>query len=132
MKKVKKATAPRAVQTGRRPVRVRGKVPVTGKRASTPQLPCLTLEAECLVADTALLKANLTQLLPEAGPVALEIHKLQRIDTAALQVLAAFVRERDSHHRVVEWRGDSPALWSAAHLLGLSSYLKLQAPPASS
>jgi hypothetical protein len=46
-------------------------------------------------------------------------------DAAGLQVIATFVRERETHGRPVEWRGNAPALSAAAKLLGLSSFLKL-------
>jgi ABC-type transporter Mla MlaB component len=81
--------------------------------------------AECTVADASSLKTGLTKLLDEAGTVTLDISAVQRIDTAGLQVIATFVRERESHGREVEWRGSAPAISSAAKLLGLSSLLKL-------
>ena len=53
------------------------------------------------------------------------VGSLPVLDTAGLQVIAAFVRERERQGRQVEWRGSAPALTSAAKLLGLSSFLKL-------
>ncbi|MGH8270016.1 MAG: STAS domain-containing protein, partial [Steroidobacteraceae bacterium] len=50
---------------------------------------------------------------------------LQRIDTAALQLLAAFVRDRRTAGRAVDWRGGTAALESAAALLGLKDMLEL-------
>jgi ABC-type transporter Mla MlaB component len=81
--------------------------------------------AECTVADASSLKAGLAKLLDESGIVTLDVSAVQRIDTAGLQVIAAFVRERESQGRQVEWRGSAPALTAAAKLLGLSSFLKL-------
>ncbi len=81
--------------------------------------------AECTVADTAALKSGLAKLLDEPGAVTLDIGSVQRIDTAGLQVIATFVRERESLGRAVEWRGAAPALTAAAKLLGLSALLKL-------
>jgi ABC-type transporter Mla MlaB component len=52
---------------------------------------------------------------------------LQRIDTAGLQVITAFVRERTGNGRMVEWQGTAPVLASAAQLLGLTSLLRLPA-----
>jgi ABC-type transporter Mla MlaB component len=83
------------------------------------------IAAECTVADAGSLKAGLAKLLDDAGMVTLDISAVQRIDTAGLQVIATFVRERESHGRQVEWRGTAPALSAAAKLLGLSSFLKL-------
>jgi ABC-type transporter Mla MlaB component len=81
--------------------------------------------AECTVADAGALKSGLAKLLDEAGTVTLDIGSVQRIDTAGLQVIATFVRERESLGGQVEWRGTSPSLLAAAKLLGLSSLLKL-------
>jgi phospholipid transport system transporter-binding protein len=84
--------------------------------------------AECTVADASTLKAGLAKLLDDPGVVTLDVSAVQRIDTAGLQVIATFVRERESQGRQVEWRGSAPALTAAAKLLGLSAFLKL--PPA--
>jgi len=81
--------------------------------------------AECTVADASSLKTGLAKLLVESGTVTLDISAVQRIDTAGLQVIATFVRERELHGRQVQWRGHAPALSAAAQLLGLSALLKL-------
>ena len=87
----------------------------------------LALTAECLVSGASTLKESLAGLLDEPQPVTLDITALQRIDTAGLQVLTAFIRERAGHGRTVEWRGTAPALTSAAQLLGLTALLRLPA-----
>lgn len=95
---------------------------------AAPQTASLALEAECLVsAGASTLKESLAGLLDEPQPITLDITALQRIDTAGLQVLTAFIRERAGHGRTVEWRGTAPALTSAAQLLGLTSLLRLPA-----
>lgn len=83
--------------------------------------------AECTVADAGALKTSLAKLLDNSDTVTLDISAVQRIDTAGLQVIATFVRERESHGRQVQWRGDAPAMLAAAKLLGLSDLLKLPA-----
>jgi ABC-type transporter Mla MlaB component len=93
----------------------------------TPPSTALALTAECLVAGASTLKESLASLLDEPHPITLDITALQRIDTAGLQVLTAFIRERAGHGRTVEWRGTAPALTSAAQLLGLTSLLRLPA-----
>ena len=80
-----------------------------------------------MVSDAASLKENLAALLDEPLPVTLDITGLQRIDTAGLQVITAFVRERTGHGRPVEWQGAAPVLTTAARLLGLTSLLRLPA-----
>ena len=84
--------------------------------------------AECTVADASSLKSGLSKLLEEPGTVTLDIGSVQRIDTAGLQVIAAFIQERGSHGREVQWRGSAPALSAAAKLLGLDALLKLASP----
>ncbi len=87
----------------------------------------LSLPAECTVSGAIALKEQLAGLLDEPHPVTLDIASLQRIDTAAMQVITAFVRERAGHGRAVEWQGSAPVLLTAAQLLGLTSLLKLPA-----
>jgi ABC-type transporter Mla MlaB component len=93
----------------------------------TPPTTTVALAAECLVSGASTLKESLAGLLDEPQPITLDITALQRIDTAGLQVLTAFIRERAGHGRTVEWRGTAPALTSAAQLLGLTSLLGLPA-----
>jgi ABC-type transporter Mla MlaB component len=80
-----------------------------------------------MVSEASSLKERLAALLAEPQPVTLDINALQRIDTAALQVITAFVRERSESGRAVEWHGSAPVLATAAQLLGLTSLLKLPA-----
>jgi ABC-type transporter Mla MlaB component len=105
----------------------RGRAAKTPGADTEPQTGsgAFAVAAECTVADASSLKAGLAKLLDESGIVTLDVSAVQRIDTAGLQVIAAFVRERESEGRQVEWRGSAPALTAAAKLLGLSSFLKL-------
>lgn len=88
---------------------------------------CFALAAECTIADAGSLKSGLARLLDDSDSVTLDIGAVRRIDTAGLQVIAAFVRERESHGRKVQWRGSAPALSTAAQLLGLTALLGLPA-----
>jgi ABC-type transporter Mla MlaB component len=119
MNKRKQGTATRATRRGRS-----AKTPGADTEHKTGS-GAFAVAAECTVADAGSLKAGLAKLLDAAGMVTLDISAVQRIDTAGLQVIATFVRERESHGRQVEWRGTAPALSTAAKLLGLSSFLKL-------
>jgi anti-anti-sigma regulatory factor len=85
------------------------------------------IAAECTVADADSLKSGLAKLLEDSGPVTLDISAVQRIDTAGLQVIAAFVRECESYGRRVEWQGAAPAFTAAVVLLGLGACLRLPA-----
>ena len=119
MNKRKQGAATRTTRRGRA-----AKTPgaeIEHKPASGP----FAVAAECTVADAGTLKSGLAKLLDDTGVVTLDIGSVQRIDTAGLQVIATFVRERESLGRQVEWRGAAPALTAAAKLLGLSEFLKL-------
>lgn len=85
----------------------------------------LLLAAECTVAEADTLKSELGHRLAQSEPVTLDVSALQRIDTAGLQLLAAFVRDRRTAGRAVAWRGRASALETAAGLLGLRDMLEL-------
>lgn len=109
--------------TKRAPARGRSGA-VRGKSGRTVP-SALTLAAECTVAEADALQAELARRLDEPGGVTVDVSALQRIDTAGLQLLAAFVRDRRTAGRAVEWRGRAAALDTAASLLGLSDMLEL-------
>jgi ABC-type transporter Mla MlaB component len=75
--------------------------------------------------DVTALQAELADRLDESGPVQIDASAVQRIDTATLQLLAAFVRDLRADARLVEWIECSAALRRAAHSLGLTSALDL-------
>lgn len=107
--------------------RARGAHPSAPPKSAQPAPIQLPLPAACLVSDADSLKEHLAGLLDEPLPVRLNVTALQRIDTAGLQLITAFVRERAGRGRLVEWQGSAPALTTAAQLLGLASVLKLPA-----
>jgi anti-anti-sigma regulatory factor len=91
--------------------------------SATTKVGVLALPAECTTADAGTLKARLTKLLAHRKPVTLDRGSVQRVDTATLQMLAAFVRDRRAQGLAVEWSGEGAAFMNAASLLGLSSLL---------
>jgi ABC-type transporter Mla MlaB component len=119
MNKRKQGAVPRATGRGR---------PARTAPAAAAGSSSFTVAAECTVADASSLKSELAKLLDDTGVVTLDIGAVQRIDTAGLQLLATFVRERESHGRQVQWQGNAPSLATAAQLLGLGALLKLPAP----
>lgn len=122
MNKRKQGAVPRTTRRGR-PVRTAPTVAPEHKTANGP----FAVAAECTVADASSLKAALAKLLDETDSVTLDISAVQRIDTAGLQLIAMFVREREARGRQVRWQGAAPVLATAAQLLGLDSLLKLSA-----
>jgi phospholipid transport system transporter-binding protein len=113
---IRKQKAPVKTRVQRRSVN-RGKVARKAPAA-------LTLAAQCTVAQADALQAQLVRRLEEPQPVIVDVSALERIDTAGLQLLAAFVRDRRTAGRAVEWRGHAAALDCAASLLGLTDMLE--------
>jgi ABC-type transporter Mla MlaB component len=77
------------------------------------------------VGETRAVYGRLGEALTRALPVELRAQELERIDTAGMQLLIAFVRAAREHGLQPSWRGISPALTSGAQLLGLSEALEL-------
>jgi len=126
-----KRSAARSQTPAPRKAAPRGKPAPRGKASGTPaesrtqEDGALTLAADCTVAEADGLKSELARLLDESGPITVDVSALQRIDTAGLQLLAAFVRDRRTAGRAVAWRGEASALEAAAGLLGLNDMLEL-------
>lgn len=117
--KTRKQKNPLSQRARRRPTK-RSKA-----RRRTHEDGSLTLTAECTVAEAEALKSELARRLDDSAPVTVDVSALQRIDTAGLQLLAAFVRDRRTAGRAVTWRGRASALEAAAGLLGLRDMLEL-------
>lgn len=90
----------------------------------------LALPSSCTVKDAADLKALLCSQLDSPDCVVLDVANVERIDTAALQLLCAFVRDRQARGRTVQWHGNSTALHEACDLLAIRGLLGLEAAPA--
>jgi phospholipid transport system transporter-binding protein len=71
------------------------------------------------------LQAQLAERLDESGTVRIDGSGVDRVDTAALQLLAVFVRDLRAEARAVEWIGCSVGLRKAANGLGLGMALGL-------
>jgi len=88
--------------------------------------PIVVLAANCSVKDAAALKTSLCAFSNHGDAVTLDVSAVERVDTATMQLLCAFVRDRNSRNQGVTWRGESPALQDAVHLLGVSALLGLE------
>jgi len=73
------------------------------------------------------LQTELAERLDDSGTVQIDGSAVERIDTATLQLLAAFVRDLRADARGVDWIGCSAVLRRAAHSLGLAVALDLAA-----
>ena len=96
-------------------------VTATDVVAAVVQLP-----ADCRLAAQAALKRELQAVLCQ-GEIVLDVACLERVDTAALQLLVLFRRELENQGGKLRWRGANPVLGEAASLLGLEQLLNLPA-----
>jgi ABC-type transporter Mla MlaB component len=83
------------------------------------------LAANCTIRDCSTLKADLSAVLAEPASVSIDVSALERIDTAAIQLLCAFVRDRKGRQLGVTFSGKSAALTEAARLLGVDAVLDI-------
>jgi phospholipid transport system transporter-binding protein len=91
-----------------------------------PKTVEIGLPADCrMAAQTALLGDLLGAL--DAPATQIDGRAVERVDTAALQLLTLFRREALSRGCAVSWRGASPTLCQAADTLGLAGALDLPA-----
>jgi ABC-type transporter Mla MlaB component len=100
------------------------------KREAAPKHSAVrpvALPAECLIASAPELRSALLKRLTEAGNVQIDASAVQRVDTASLQVLAAFARDRRADGLPFEWLGVPACLTEAATLLDLATALGFQA-----
>ncbi|MGA7539536.1 MAG: STAS domain-containing protein [Steroidobacteraceae bacterium] len=129
--KTRKRKTPPAKRSHRPAQRRTGEPRAAAVRKKAAPVPAdtaaLSLPAECTVAEADCLKAALVRLLKEPRSVNLQVGSVRRIDTAAVQLLAAFVRDRRAAGREIAWRGRAPVLDAAAGLLGLRGMLELPA-----
>ena len=72
------------------------------------------------------LHADLKAALDNGDPVSLNGSAVARVDTAALQVLAAMFIAADGQQRKFELRSPSEALVHSAALLGIDEYIGLK------
>ena len=72
------------------------------------------------------LHADLKAALDNGDPVSLNGSAVARVDTAALQVLAAMFIDADGQQRKYELRSPSEALVHSAALLGIDEYIGLK------
>lgn len=93
--------------------------------AQRAQSDVLTLGVNCTVRDCSLLKSELLDLLAHREPVTIDVGGVERIDTAAMQVLCAFVRDRHAAGGAVRWAGHAPSFVAAVRLLGLQKVLSV-------
>ena len=83
------------------------------------------ISASCTIRDSIEMKSSLLDLLMDQHPVTIDVRAVERVDTAALQVLCAFVRDRKAAGGEVIWTGFTESFSEAIRLLGLQQALGL-------
>ena len=89
--------------------------------------PIVVLPSNSAVKDAAALKVALVKVVALPGTVSLDVRSVERVDTATLQLLYAFVRDRAQRKLAVEWLGCPKALIESSRLLGVHTMLGLPA-----
>ena len=82
----------------------------------------IALASHCTVKDAAALKLDLCAIADEAD-VTLDVGAVERIDTATMQLLCAFVRDRSLREQKVTWKGESECWRNAVRVLGAGELL---------
>ena len=77
------------------------------------------------ISGAASLQARLSNALESASSVTLHADKVERSDTAALQVLVAFIRALRARGISISWKEPSVSLRGSAQLLGLAQELEM-------
>lgn len=111
----RKKPAATRVRATRSPARV----PASKDRAASPASP--TFPADFTIAQTADVKKQLARMLGKPAAVTLDLSNIRRIDTAGLQVLTAFIRERRASGHAVQCSGASESFTVTAQMLGLGA-----------
>lgn len=81
------------------------------------------------ITSVADFRLQLLEALAAQQSVELDASAVERADTAALQLLSAFMQDAHSQQQAVHWKDPSPALCQSAALLGLSTFLQLESVP---
>ena len=93
---------------------------------ATPRAP-LTLDADLRIAAAPALRDTLLAVLAAGAPVEIDGAPVTHVDTAALQVLAAFSRDARAAGVPVAWTGASDPLQRGVSVLGLNTLIDLPA-----
>jgi ABC-type transporter Mla MlaB component len=84
----------------------------------------ISLPAQCLLRDAVDLKQQLLSY-PDSAYVEIDVAAVERVDTAYMQVLLAFVHSRAAGAAAINWLNVNAIFVEAATLLGLRSTLQL-------
>lgn len=94
--------------------------PTNTQKDAQPPLT-FELDAELGIANAKVLSEGLSKLLKNTATLVLDASQVESVDTAALQLLVGFARERTELY----WKSPSEAFLNAASLLDLDQHLGL-------
>jgi anti-anti-sigma regulatory factor len=86
----------------------------------------LKFPEEISIANVAEWKPKLIEFVETPSPLMLDCEDLVRVDTAAIQLMTAFVLKAVSQGKTVEWEKPSPTLLQTVRLLGLNDILLIK------
>ena len=89
----------------------------------------LQLEKKTRIETLPMLIERLGELCDEPDRVSIDAASVESIDTASLQVLAAFANTRRNKSRSVEWSAPSEVFCETVRLLDLTCVLQITAVP---
>jgi anti-anti-sigma regulatory factor len=96
----------------------------TGPESSS-RANCVVLPAICTLKEAVGVKALLMEGLDASGNVEIDGGAIERVDTSALQLLAAFVHDMTEAGRLVTWVGATDELKRSVWQLGMARELAL-------
>ena len=100
-------------------------VTATASSTEAPHTTLIYCSPELDISGVQDLYETLQAALRAQCPVVLDATHVERVDTAVLQMLCAFVRAAQDSGMAVQWRQPSPALENAARLLNIRACLAL-------
>jgi anti-anti-sigma regulatory factor len=103
--------------------RVPAAKPVAVAPPVAPPVRVIAISSHCTIKDAAALKLDLIAMANESAEVTLDVGSIERIDTATMQLLCAFARDRAQRNQKVIWKGESPSWLDAVRLLGTATLL---------
>lgn len=119
----KRAVVARKAKVTAKPTKVskatKAAKPAKAAAAAKPSLA--TLSADCTIEHAPELQKQLAKVLDDRACVTLDFSAVKRCDTAGMQVLAAFIRERREAGREVELASMSDNFLATVKLLGLDA-----------
>lgn len=94
--------------------------------STVDEINVIVLEGALDIAGAGKLRERLLRVLSAKQNAAVDASHVERVDTAALQVLTAFFKDAVAQNLDIQWQEASQSIKDAARLLGLHDALHLQ------